>query len=198
MFDWVVSTIEGWGYLGVFLLMVAENIFPPIPSEVIMPLAGFLAGRGDLSLALTVLVGTLGSVLGTLAWYYLGRAIGEARLKRFAARHGRLLTLAPSDIDNARDWFQRHGAAAVFFGRMIPAIRTLISVPAGLSNMPFWRFLLYTVLGSALWTGVLTVAGLVLHENYALVADYVDPLSKLVIVAVVAIYLWRVIRWKPH
>ena len=198
MFDWVVSTIEGWGYLGVFLLMVAENVFPPIPSEVIMPLAGFLAGRGDLSLTLTILVGTAGSVIGTLMWYYIGMAIGEERLKRLAARHGRWLTLSPSDIDNAHAWFQRHGAAAVFFGRMIPAIRTLISVPAGLSAMPFWRFLLYTVLGSALWTGMLTFAGLVLHENYALVADYVDPLSKLVVLSVVAIYLWRVIRWQPH
>jgi len=198
MFDWVVSTIEGWGYLGVLLLMVAENLFPPIPSEIIMPLAGFLAGRGDLSLGLTILAGTVGSVIGTLFWYYVGKAIGEARLKRFAARHGRLLTLAPSDIDKAREWFDRHGAAAVFFGRMLPTIRTLISVPAGLSTMPFGKFLIFTLLGSALWTGALTVAGLVLHENYALVADYVDPLSKLVIAVVVVVYLYRVFTWKPH
>lgn len=198
MFDWVVSTIESWGYVGVFALMVAENIFPPIPSEVIMPLAGFLAGAGKLSLALTILVGTLGSVLGTLMWYYIGLWFGEARLKRFAARHGRLLTLSPSDIDAAHDWFQRHGTMAVFFGRMIPAIRTLISVPAGLARMPLWKFLAYTTVGSALWTGVLTFAGLLLHENYALVGHYIDPLSKLVVVVVVAVYLWRVIRWKPH
>ncbi|ABL71933.1 MULTISPECIES: DedA family protein [Paracoccus] len=198
MFDWVVSTIEGWGYLGVLMLMVAENVFPPIPSEVIMPLAGFLAGSGRLSLTLTIVVGTIGSVLGTLMWYYIGLWFGEERLKRFAARHGRLLTLSPSDIDAAHEWFQRHGAMAVFFGRMIPAIRTLISVPAGLARMPMWKFLLYTVIGSALWTGVLTFAGLMLHENYALVADYVDPLSKLVVIAVVAIYLYRVVTWKPH
>ena len=198
MFDWVVSTIEGWGYLGVLMLMVAENVFPPIPSEVIMPLAGFLAGSGRLSLTLTIVVGTIGSVLGTLMWYYIGLWFGEERLKRFAARHGRLLTLSPSDIDAAHEWFQRHGAMAVFFGRMIPAIRTLISVPAGLAHMPMWKFLLYTVIGSALWTGVLTFAGLMLHENYALVADYVDPLSKLVVIAVVAIYLYRVVTWKPH
>ncbi|MDF3856219.1 DedA family protein [Paracoccus sp. P2] len=198
MFDWVVSTIESWGYLGVLMLMVAENVFPPIPSEVIMPLAGFLAGSGRMSLTLTILVGTIGSVLGTLMWYYIGLWFGEERLKRFAARHGRLLTLSPADIDAAHDWFQRHGAMAVFFGRMIPAIRTLISVPAGLARMPMWKFLLYTVIGSALWTGVLTFAGLMLHENYALVADWVDPLSKLVVVAVVAIYLYRVVTWKPH
>lgn len=198
MFDWVVSTIESWGYLGVFVLMVAENVFPPIPSEVIMPLAGFLAGAGKLSLGLTIVVGTLGSVLGTLMWYYIGLWFGEERLKRFAARHGRLLTLSPGDIEAAHDWFQRHGAMAVFFGRMIPAIRTLISVPAGLARMPLWKFLAYTTVGSALWTGILTFAGLLLHENYALVADWVDPLSKLVVVTVVAVYVWRVIRWKPH
>ncbi len=107
MFDWVVSTIEGWGYLGVLMLMVAENVFPPIPSEVIMPLAGFLAGSGRLSLTLTIVVGTIGSVLGTLMWYYIGLWFGEERLKRFAARHGRLLTLSPSDIDAAHEWFQR-------------------------------------------------------------------------------------------
>lgn len=198
MFDWVVSTIDSWGYLGVLALMVAENVFPPIPSEVIMPLAGYLAGSGRMSLTLTIVVGTLGSVLGTLMWYYIGLWFGEERLKRFAARHGRLLTLSPSDIDAAHGWFLRHGAMAVFFGRMIPAIRTLISVPAGLARMPMWQFLLYTTAGSALWTGVLTFAGLMLHENYALVADWVDPLSKLVVVVVVAVYLWRVIRWKPH
>lgn len=198
MFDWVVSTIEGWGYLGVLLLMVAENVFPPIPSEVIMPLAGYLVGSGKLSLGLTILVGTLGSVLGTLMWYYIGMWFGEERLKRFAARHGRLLTLSPGDITAAHDWFVRHGAMAVFFGRMIPAIRTLISVPAGLARMPLWKFLFYTVIGSALWTGALTFAGLLLHENYALVADWVDPMSKLVVVTVVAVYVYRVITWKPH
>lgn len=198
MFDWVVSTIDSWGYLGVFLLMVAEHLFPPIPSEVIMPLAGFLAAQGKLSLGLTILIGTLGSTLGTTAWYFIGMWIGEARIKRFAARHGRLMALSPSDIDTARSWFERHGAAAVFFGRMIPAIRTLISVPAGLARMPFGKFLIFTAAGSAIWTALLTFAGLLLHENYARVEGYVDPLSKLVIISVVVVYLYRVVTWKPH
>lgn len=198
MFEWVVSTIDSWGYLGVFLLMVAEHLFPPIPSEVIMPLAGFLAAQGKLSLGLTILIGTLGSTLGTTAWYFIGMWIGEARIKRFAARHGRLMALSPSDIDTARSWFERHGAAAVFFGRMIPAIRTLISVPAGLARMPFGKFLIFTAAGSAIWTALLTFAGLLLHENYARVEGYVDPLSKLVIISVVVVYLYRVVTWKPH
>ncbi|MTH35324.1 DedA family protein [Paracoccus limosus] len=198
MFDWVVSTIDSWGYLGVFLLMVAEHLFPPIPSEVIMPLAGFLAAQGKLSLGLTILIGTLGSTVGTMTWYFIGMWIGEARIKRFAGRYGRLMALSPADIDNARGWFERHGAAAVFFGRMIPAIRTLISVPAGLARMPFGKFLVFTAAGSAVWTAALTFAGLLLHENYTRVEGYVDPLSKLVVIAVVAAYLYRVVTWKRH
>ncbi len=197
MFDWVVTTIETWGYAGLFLLMVAEHLFPPIPSEVIIPLAGFLAGEGRMSLTLILIVGTLGSVLGTLAWYYVGLWIGEERLKRFAARHGRMLTLSPSDIDAANRWFQKYGAAAVFLGRMIPTIRTLISVPAGLARMPVWKFLIFTFAGSALWTGILAFAGLILHENYQRVEHFIDPLSKLVIVTVVVVYIYRVITWKP-
>ena len=198
MFDWVVATIDSWGYLGVFVLMVAENVFPPIPSEVIMPLAGFLAGSGRLSLVLTMIVGTLGSVIGTLMWYYIGLWIGEARLKRWAAKHGRLMTVSPADIDTAHRWFDRYGVLAVLLGRMLPTIRTLISVPAGFVRMPLGRFLVYTTIGSALWTSLLTIAGYLMQSQYALVSDWVDPLSKLVVVAVVAVYLYRVATWKPH
>lgn len=198
MFEWVVSTIDGWGYPGVFFLMLAENVFPPIPSEIIMPLAGFLAGSGKLNLALTIIAGTIGAVLGTMMWYYIGMAIGEERLKRFAAKHGRLLTLSPSDIDAAHVWFERYGVYAVLIGRLIPTVRTLISVPAGLAKMPMWKFLLFTTIGTLIWTAFLTIAGLVLHSNYALIADYIDPFSKLVVITVIAVYLYRVITWKPH
>ena len=198
MFDWVLSVIEGWGYPGIFALMLLENLFPPIPSEVIMPLAGYLVADGQLSLVPTLIAGTVGSVLGTSFWYVIGAWIGAARLKRWAARFGRLMTLAPSDIDNAQRWFDRHGGLAVFFGRMIPAVRTLISVPAGIARMPLGRFLGFTILGSLVWTGVLTAAGMVLHSNYARVAEVIDPLSKVVVAVVVLVYLWRVITWRPH
>ncbi|WP_299360333.1 DedA family protein [uncultured Paracoccus sp.] len=196
MFDWVLSVIEAWGYPGIFFLMLAENVFPPIPSEVIMPLAGYLAGNGTLSLVPTVLAGTTGSVVGALLWFWLGRAVGAARLKRWAGRHGRWMTVSPSDIDQAQDWFDRRGGAAVFIGRMIPAIRTLISVPAGIACMPPIRFLVYTVAGSFLWTLLLAAAGLLLEAQYARVADVIDPVSKLVVAAVVGFYLYRVITWK--
>ena len=198
MFDWVLSVIEGWGYPGIFALMLLENLFPPIPSEVIMPLAGYLAASGTLSLLPTVIAGTLGSVVGTSLWFVVGWWIGAERLKRWAARFGRLMVLSPSDIDTAQRWFDRHGAAAVLIGRLIPAVRTLISVPAGIARMPLGRFLAFTTLGSLVWTGVLTAAGLALHANYTRVADVIDPLSKLVVAAVVLVYLYRVITWRPH
>ncbi|WBU64906.1 DedA family protein [Paracoccus aerodenitrificans] len=198
MFDWIVSVIDGWGYTGVFLLMLAENVFPPIPSELIMPLAGYLVGEGRLGLVMTILSGTAGSVLGTSLWYVVGQIFGAVRLKRWAARWGRVFTMSPSDIDGAIGWFSRHGGAAVFFGRMLPAIRTLISVPAGIAAMPFWRFLLLTTLGSAIWTILLTVAGLILQDQFELVSGFIDPISKLIVLSIIGIYLWRVIRWKPQ
>ncbi|WP_415393105.1 DedA family protein [Paracoccus sp. SJTW-4] len=198
MFDWVLSVIEGWGYPGIFLLMVAEHLFPPIPSEVIMPLAGYLAASGTLSLLPTVIAGTLGSVVGTSMWFVVGWWIGAERLKRWAARHGRLMTLSPSDIDRAQAWFDRQGGAAVFLGRMIPAVRTLISVPAGIARMSLWRFYVFTVLGSLLWTLVLTLSGLVLEANFHLVEEVIDPLSKAVVAAVVLVYIYRVATWRPH
>lgn len=198
MFDWITSTIDHWGYPGIFFLMLAENVFPPIPSELIMPLAGFLAGDGKLNLWLTILAGTAGSVLGTTMWYYIGLWIGEARLKRWAAKHGRIMTVSPADIDTAHRWFDRYGVLAVLLGRMLPTIRTLISVPAGFVRMPLGRFLVYTTIGSALWTSLLTIAGYLMQSQYALVADWVDPLSKVIVVLVVVVYLYRVFTWKPH
>lgn len=198
MFDWIVSVIDGWGYAGVFALMLAENVFPPIPSEVIMPLAGFLVGSGKMGLIPTIIAGTLGAVAGTLLWYYIGAWLGADRLKRWAARHGRWLTMSPADIDSAVQWFDRYGGKAVFFGRMFPAIRTLISVPAGIARQPLARFLMFTTLGSAVWTTLLTLAGLLLESQYQRVAGFIDPVSKIIVVGIVLAYLYRVVTWKPH
>lgn len=195
MFDSIVGMIEQSGYLGILFLMLLENIFPPIPSEVIMPLAGFTAARGDLNIYLVVVSGTLGSVLGALPWYYAGAKLGEARLRRLAERHGRWLTLSADDVTEASHWFRSHGAKAVFFGRLVPAIRTLISVPAGIARMPFWAFLAYTVVGSLIWTSILALAGYLLHAEYKRVAEYVDPVSTAVVVGVVLIYLYRLLTW---
>ena len=198
MFNSFVDIVSQGGYLGVFLLMLAENVFPPIPSELIMPLAGFVSARGDLNIVLVILVGTAGSVVGALPWYYAGALFGRDRLKRMANRYGRWLTVSSVDIDVASLWFARHGAAAVFFGRLIPAIRTLISVPAGIVNMPLLPFLAYSTIGSLIWTALLAVTGYLLQSQYELVEQYVDPISKSVLIAVIAIYVYRFIRFKPQ
>lgn len=198
MFDWVVGTVERAGAAGVFLLMLVENLFPPIPSELVMPLAGFVASRGQLGIASVVVAGTAGSLLGALFWYGVGRYVGRERLKRFAVRHGRWLTLGPDEVDRAGEWFARRGALALFLGRLVPGVRTLISVPAGISGMPVGRFLAYSVLGTALWTGGLAYAGFVLGQNYGQVAGVIEPVGTGVLVMAVAAYLYRVATFRPH
>ena len=194
MFEWIVALMGRSGYLGVGGLMFGENVFPPIPSELVMPLAGFLSAQGVLWLPLTVLVGTIGSVLGALLWYYIGLWIGEERLKDFARRHGKWLTISPREVDAATDWFRRYGWRAVFFGRMIPGVRTFISVPAGVARMPMGPFLSFTALGSLAWTTALAVAGYLLQSQYDRVATWVNPISTLVIVGLIGIYLFRLVR----
>jgi membrane protein DedA with SNARE-associated domain len=194
MFEWILSVMSAGGYLGVAMLMLIENVFPPIPSEVVMPLAGFLAADGRFSLPLVILVGTVGSVAGATLWYWVGLHVGEARLRRFAERHGRWLTISPGDVDRAGEWFREHGAWAVFLGRMLPGLRTLISVPAGVARMPLGPFLAYTTAGSVIWIGGLALLGYALQSRYDRVADWMDPATWIVIGAVVGIYLWRLAR----
>lgn len=194
MFDKIVEIVSASGYVGVFLLMLLENIFPPIPSELIMPLAGFVAARGDLNFIAVILIGTAGSVIGALPWYYAGAKLGKKRMKHLAKRWGHWLTLSPEDVDKASEWFDRHGKGAVFTGRLIPAVRTLISVPAGIVGMPMPLFLLFSTLGSLIWTALLAVAGYLLESRYAKVSQYLDPISTGVVVLMVLYYLYRLIR----
>lgn len=196
MFEFITEFLEKSGYLGVFALMALENIFPPIPSEMIMPFAGFVVARGDLNLVGVLVAGTAGSVAGALPWYYAARVYGCERLKHLAGRHARWLTVDPEDIDHAMATFKKHGRKTVLFGRLVPAVRTLISVPAGLANMSLSQFLLYSGIGSLAWTGLLTAAGFLLENNYKEVSKYVDPVSKVIFGAMLAWYLYRVITWK--
>lgn len=198
MFDWTADLIAQWGYFGVFAMMLAENLFPPIPSEIIMPLAGYNAARGELNVYGVIFAGTLGSVLGTLAWYGAGRMVGAERVKRWAARWGRWMTVTPGEIDYAQGWFLRHGWIAALFGRLMPIVRTLISVPAGVAPMPIAPFLIFTAIGSAIWTTFLTLSGFILEANYELIEHWLDPLSTGVLVLVIAVYLFRVVTFKPH
>jgi membrane protein DedA with SNARE-associated domain len=193
LFEFIVDFVSNSSYLGVFLLMAAENLFPPIPSEMIMPLAGFASARGDMNVVLVVIAGTAGSVIGALPWYFAGHALGHERMKRLAARHGRWLTVSPDEVDKAVKSFDRHGRKAVFFGRLVPAIRTLISVPAGIARMPMTPFLAYSTAGSLIWTGLLAAAGFILQAQYTIIAKYMDPVSKVVIGLIVAAYLYRLV-----
>ena len=192
MFDFIVELVERTGYFGIALLMFAENVFPPIPSELIMPLGGFVAAKGELNAIGVVVAGSIGSLVGAIFWYYIGRIIGAARLKRWASRYGRWITLSPHEVDAARHWFQRRGWAAVFFGRMIPGIRTLISVPAGMADMTLLPFLLYSAAGTALFTAFLTGAGYLLESRFELIGEYMNPISNLVVIVLVLWYIYRV------
>jgi membrane protein DedA with SNARE-associated domain len=194
--EWIVGVIGDFGYPGIVLLMVLEAVFPPIPSELIIPFAGYSAASGALDPVLVVLSASLGSAIGAGFWYGAGRLFGLERLKRIADRHGRLLTISSRDIDAADRWFDSYGWTVVFFGRLLPVVRTLISVPAGLTGMPPWLFAAASLAGIALWNSVLVGAGYMLHEHYHLVETWLEPLTWIVLGAIVAVYLWRVVTWR--
>jgi membrane protein DedA with SNARE-associated domain len=183
MLEWITNTINSLGYWGIALLMFVENLFPPIPSELIMPLAGFTARATPEKLNIfgVFCAGLLGSVLGALIWYYPGQLLGEKRLRDLADKYGKWIAISSKDITKATQWFNKKGTKAVLIGRLVPGIRTLISVPAGISNMPLLPFLFYTTIGSAAWVGLLTYSGYLLGSQYELVDKYLAPVSKIVL-----------------
>lgn len=197
MSDWVIHFIEQHGYGGIALLMLAENLFPPLPSELIMPFAAFQAARGQLHWALVILTGAAGSMLGTLPWYYAGRLLGLERVLRFADRHGRWLTLTRSDIERAERWFVERGSIVLVFGRLVPALRTVVSLPAGVSRLPLWRYCLWTGTGSLIWCSILVAAGYLLESEYRRISGIMSPVSTAVLVLLLGWYIWRVVRFKP-
>ncbi|MEQ3624580.1 MAG: DedA family protein [Celeribacter sp.] len=192
MFDWITGAIDSMGLFGVALFMFLENVFPPIPSELIMPLAGFNAARGDMNLIAVIIAGSIGSLLGAQLWYEIGRRIGRRRLRTLADRHGRWLTVSPDEFDQADHWFERHGGMAVLIGRLIPTVRTFISVPAGIARMGRVYFLLLSGIGTVAWTTLLAVLGYVLEGGYDAVSTWLDPVSTAVVVALIGAYLYRV------
>ena len=194
MFNFITSWLAAMGSFGVALLMLLENVFPPIPSEVIMPFAGYLAANGDLAFVAVVIAGTIGSVAGACLWYWIGSLATEPRMRRFVVRYGRWLTISENDLDRSLSWFRKHGGAAVFLGRMVPGVRTLISVPAGMTGMRMLPFLLYTSLGSLIWTTALTVSGYVLQAQFARVESLINPVTNVILLSLVVLYVWRLVR----
>jgi membrane protein DedA with SNARE-associated domain len=196
MFEWITNLIDKAGYAGIAFIMFLESVFPPIPSWLVMPLAGFEASSGRFHPALVVLAGAAGSTVGAICWYFVGRMIGVERLKQFAAHHGHWLTLTPAQVERSDRWFDRHGAPVVMFARVVPIVRTFISVPAGVFGMDLRRFIIFTVIGDAMWSTLLVSAGYVLRAQYDEVRDYLNPLATIVLTIVIGTYLFRVLTWK--
>lgn len=190
--SWITDVMDTLGYVGVAFLIALENVFPPIPSEIILPLAGFNTSQGSMNFFLAVIAATIGSLIGALVLYGVGHAFGEHRVRVIIRRWGKWLGFKETDIDYADDWFDRYGGVAVMVCRVIPIIRSLISIPAGLRKMSMLKFAFYTTVGSAVWNTLLIGAGWLLGDNWEAVEEYVGIFQYIVIAVVLAIVIWWV------
>ncbi len=194
--DWAKDAIEAGGYVGVGALVALANVIPPVPVELMLPLAGFLTGEGKLSFPLVVLSATVGSVVGALALYTLGYWLGEERLRRLIKRFGRFLLLKESDLDRAQRWFDHHGGKAVAIGRFIPGMRKVVPIPAGVAGMPVLRFVAYVALANGLANSLLIGLGWLLGDQWAVVRRYAHFLEYGMLAALAAAVVWFVwVRW---
>lgn len=198
MNEWIGDLIANLGYLGVALLMLLETVFPPIPSEVIMPMAGIASATGGMSIWGVIAAGTAGAMAGNILWYLFARALGVERFRPLIRRWGRWLTVSVKDVERADAWFDRRGWLFVMLGRMTPTLRSLVSVPAGLFAMPFATFLLASSVGTLGWTTMLALLGLKLGEDFERIDTYLGPVSIAIVALMAAWYLYRVATWKPH
>ena len=190
MQEFIISTMNQFGYLGVFLLIAIENIFPPIPSEVILLFSGFMTTYTSLNIVGMIIASTLGSLVGAIALYYIGKILNKERLKKIVAgKIGKVLRLKAKDIDKADAWFDTKGNKTVFFCRFIPIVRSLISIPAGMSEMPMPKFLVYTILGSAIWNTVLVVLGNQVGEKWTSILHIFDQYSHIVLILLIILFI---------
>lgn len=197
MTDYLIDLVEAWGYLGVAVAMFLENVFPPIPSEVIMGLTGMAVADGKLDFAGAVAAGTLGAALGNWIWYWIGRVVGYERFRPLIDRFGRWLTLDWAEVEKIVGIFKRFDNAIVFWARFLPQVRTMISLPAGMLVMSQLRFLLWTLLGTGVWNSVLIGSGYILRNEFSQFDDYYGWVAVVMIAGVVGLYLYRVVTWKP-
>lgn len=190
----IIEIINDYGYLGIFLLITLENIFPPIPSEVILLFGGFLTVSTALGVPGVILVSTLGSVVGAIILYSIAYPLDEQRLTRIIERWGHILRLDKKDIRRADDWFQRFGVLTVFFCRLVPILRSLVSIPAGMCHMNFGKFLLFTVAGTAIWNTILVNIGAAVGASWKSIVGYFDMYSDLVLIALIILFVAFVVR----
>lgn len=197
MTDWVLRLIDAGGYWGIFALMVLENLFPPIPSELIMGIGGIRVGQGRMDMGLLLLAGTLGTTLGNYAWFLVGRMLGFERLRPLVDRFGRWLTMEWRDVEALDRIFVRYGQIAVFVFRFMPVFRTMISLPAGLFRMGHIPFILWTMAGALIWNIILAGAGYVLGYNFREIDTWIGPLATATVAIAVVAYLYRLATWRP-
>jgi membrane protein DedA with SNARE-associated domain len=195
MADWVIRLIDWGGYVGVFLLMLLETVFPPIPSEVILPIAGMRAANGPLGLPGVLLAATLGTMTGNTIWYLAARSIGLDRFRHFITRYGRWLTMDWYDVEKVQRLFGRFGAGIIFFGRMLPTIRTFISVPAGIVRMSLPLFLIWSTIGTALFAAALAGAGYAAGARFHQIDKIAGPISSGIVAGILLWYVWRQLTW---
>lgn len=194
LFEFIQRITEWLGYPGIFILMLLENLLPPIPSEMVMPFGGSLVAKGSLTYFGVLLSGTLGSVIGALVLYYAGYQMGHERLEQWICRYGKYLFLTPRDLNKALDLFQRHGKFTIFLARLIPGVRSLISIPAGVNRMAIGPFLIATLLGTTVWNVVMTTAGYLLGQNWQRVLTFIDTYENVLWAATAAGLLYFIVR----
>jgi membrane protein DedA with SNARE-associated domain len=197
MDDWIIHLVNDTCYWGVALLMLLETVFPPVPSEVIMTVAGVSAARGNMTFTGVVASGTAGAMLGNYLWFLLAIKFGKERLQRFLEKHGRWLTLHWTEVERGQKLFTKYGSTIVLVARMLPTFRSLISIPAGIFRMSHRRFLVFSAIGTAGWSAALAGAGYALGSQFKDVEKILGPLSTAVIALIVVGYFWRLFRWKP-
>lgn len=190
MQEFMLSIINQFGYLGVFLLIAIENIFPPIPSEVVLLFSGFMTTYTELNVVIMIIASTLGSLVGAIVLYYVGKILNKERLKKIVSgKIGKILRLKNEDIEKADKWFDTKGNKTVFFCRFIPIVRSLISIPAGMSEMPMLKFLIYTIIGSAIWNTVLIIAGNMVGENWVNILNIFEQYSHITLIVLILIFI---------
>ncbi|MDX1771689.1 MAG: DedA family protein [Planococcaceae bacterium] len=194
MENWITDIMSQYGYIGIFLLIMLENIFPPIPSEVILTFGGYMTTQSAMTPLGVILVSTAGSVAGAIILYWIGLQLDVKRLEKIVDRWGRVLRLTKADIHKADSWFDKYGIWTVLFCRLIPLIRSLISIPAGMSNMKFGLFLLFTTVGTLIWNTILVSVGAAVGDNWESIVGVMDVYSNIVYVLIVIVGL-AVIWW---
>lgn len=194
MTAWIISIMEQLGYLGIAFLMFLDNVFPPVPSEIIMPTAGYATTQGQLTFLGVVLAGSIGSLVAAAVLYWVGRKIPNEHILEFTARYGKYLFIQPVDVEKSLNWFEHYGHRIVFFGRMVPAARSLISIPAGMSGMPFWKFMLYSAAGTVIWTTFLASVGYYFGHNTEMMHQIFSRITYVILAVVVIFLVWLLYR----